>query len=52
MIFVNTKKTADFLIELFQRIGKKLQRHLDCKVLTSNLTDAERDKTMNEFRAG
>ena len=52
MIFVNTKNTADFLIELFKRLSEKLHRHLDCKILTSSVQDHERDKTMDQFRAG
>ncbi len=52
IIFVNTKKTSEFLIELFKNISIKLQRHLSCKVISSKITDAERKKTMEEFRAG
>ena len=46
MIFVNTKKTAEFLKDLLEKLGKSAQ------VLTSKMTDAERDAAIGKFRAG
>jgi ATP-dependent RNA helicase DDX19/DBP5 len=46
MIFVNTKKTAIFLQDLLTKLGK------NACMLTSDLTDAERDGIIDHFREG
>ena len=50
MIFVNTKKTAHFLQELISKIGQHSGRTLSAAILTSNRTDSQRDKTIDDFR--
>lgn len=52
MIFVNSKAAAENLIQIFKEISEKLQRHLECRVLTGDLPDKERQQIMNGFRCG
>lgn len=52
MIFVNTKKTASFLKDLIFNIGKQKGIELKAEILTSEYSDKERDKTIDDFRMG
>jgi ATP-dependent RNA helicase DDX19/DBP5 len=50
MIFVNSRETANFLINLFEKLSSKLQRNIDCRILTGENTPEQRDKTIKDFR--
>lgn len=50
MIFVNSRDSANFLINLFNKLSVKLQRHIDCRILTGGDTPEQRDKTIRDFR--
>ena len=52
MIFVNKKDTAKFLKELLKKIGQQKGIDLNAQILTSDLSDNDRDIIIDNFRKG
>ena len=52
MIFVNKKDTAKFLKELLKKIGQQKGIDLNAQILTSDLSDNNRDIIIDNFRKG
>lgn len=50
MIFVNKKVTATFLKDLLSMMGSQRGILIEGNILTSDMRDFERDKTIDDFR--